>query len=132
MDATVTAALAEVQDAIEALSRANTPTAIMQRLDELKGAAESAIDAQAVAAMLDPVGRWSWTRLGAVLGISRQAAHKRWSKLVEARQSEQFHERHEAQPSPEPPVMSTRANASASTRMGNEAPVKAEWHVRTT
>jgi len=85
--------LAEVKEAYADLLKASTPTAIMQRLDELKMATDIAIDNQVVEAMLDPFSHMNWTRLGDVFGISRQAAHKRWFRKVDAEMSRQLHAR---------------------------------------
>jgi hypothetical protein len=87
--------LDEIREAYEALMAAKHPSETFQRLDELKLAAGAAMDAQATEMMLDPFGKWSWTSLGALIGITRQAAHKRWCRKVDAAMSTRYREARE-------------------------------------
>lgn len=58
-------------------------TAVLMRLDEMKLSISEAIDAHVHELMTgDTRGRWSWQAIGDALGITRQAASKRWSRKV--------------------------------------------------
>lgn len=74
----IEAAYAELQKA-----RGEGETALLMRLDEMKMCVNDALNAHVEQLMRQPVGRpWSWQAIGDALGITRQAASKRWSKRV--------------------------------------------------
>lgn len=74
--------MSEVNEAFADLQKASRPTARLQRITELQMALNIALDAQVVECVV--VDGWSWQSIGDTLGVSRQAASKRWTKNVDS------------------------------------------------
>jgi hypothetical protein len=61
-------------------ARSEGNTAIMMRLTEMQLAISEALDAHVAEVVLED--RWSWQRVADALGVTRQAASKRWTHRV--------------------------------------------------
>lgn len=67
------------------MNRAKAAKAQVDTLTRLQGAVAAGDRGQAAnAALLLRDWGWTWAELGEALGISRQAAHKRWAHLPTA------------------------------------------------
>lgn len=66
------------QELQEARGRGQTPT--LQRLTEMQMAISEALDSQVEECVNRD--RWSWQAIGDAIGITRQAASKRWGRKV--------------------------------------------------
>ena len=60
---------------LAAREQGNTP--VMMRLSEMQLALSAALDAHVLEVVTED--RWSWQRVGDALGVTRQAASKRWT-----------------------------------------------------
>lgn len=74
----------DVETAYRELQKARKEgnTALLMRLTEMQGALSDALDAHVVQCHDDNM---SWQAIGDAIGVTRQAASKRWSRLVDAR-----------------------------------------------
>jgi predicted DNA-binding protein YlxM (UPF0122 family) len=61
-------------------ARQDGQTAILQRLTEMQLALGEALDAHVAECVI--ADRFSWQRIADAIGVSRQAASKRWSRKV--------------------------------------------------
>lgn len=68
---------------LQAARQTGGDTAVLMRLDEMKLCVGEAIDAHVQDLMTNTrASAWSWQRIADALGVTRQAASKRWSKRV--------------------------------------------------
>lgn len=68
---------------LQAARETGGDTSVLMRLDEMKMALSEAIDAHVTELVTRRALRpWSWQEVGNALGITRQAASKRWGKKV--------------------------------------------------
>jgi len=72
----------EIEEAYTELqaARSEGQTAIMQRISEMQMCLDIALDAHVTEVVRED--RWSWQRVGDALGVTRQAASKRWTHKV--------------------------------------------------
>jgi hypothetical protein len=72
----------DVEEAYAELQKARRDgnTAILMRLSEMQLSLAGALDAHVEEVVRED--RWSWQRVGDALGVTRQAASKRWTHRV--------------------------------------------------
>ena len=72
--------LAEVGECVAVLAAARTPTELLHAITELEMALTIAREQTVARAVV--MDGWSWPRIGAALGITRQGAAKRYGPVV--------------------------------------------------